>query len=91
MSEKQKREFTPGGWWASGLEVGTVPMMMVKVARVSGGDYTEAKANAQLISATPDLLDAVEGLLGEYDSDGLEANDAVIVAKAAIRKALWTK
>lgn len=45
------------------MEVGTVPTMDVKVARVSGADIEEAKANLRLIAAAPDLLDCLQALL----------------------------
>lgn len=53
---------TPGPWWNSGLEVGTVPMMDIKIAHVSGFNYDQAKANAKLIAQAPDLLRALEGM-----------------------------
>ena len=56
-------QHTPGPWWHSGLEVGTVPMMMVKVAKVSGANHQEAQANARLIAAAPDLLEALKRVM----------------------------
>lgn len=56
---------TPGPWWHSGLEVGTEPVMAVKVARVSGATHDEARANARLIAAAPALLAKLEQLAGE--------------------------
>ena len=41
---------TDGKWWADGLEVGAGAIMDVKIAKVSGSDYDEAKANAKLIA-----------------------------------------
>ena len=57
MKTKTKVKHTPGPWWTSKLEVGTVPMMAVKICNaVSGSDYEEAEANARLIAAAPELL-----------------------------------
>lgn len=55
---------TPSLWWASGLDVGTVPMMDVKVAKVSGADFEQAKANALLIAQCP----AMAALLNEINN-----------------------
>lgn len=65
---------TPGPWWASNLEVGTAPMMMVKVCNhVSGSNHAEAKANALLIAAAPDLLEVLQKLCeAADDSDGCQ-------------------
>ena len=46
----------------------------------------EAKANARLIAAAPELLDALEGLLGLAERDGW-LHIAVNQARAAIAKA----
>lgn len=58
--------FTKGEWWSSGLEVGTVPRMDVKIAHVSGANSKEAKANAKLIAASPDLYYALEELVKRF-------------------------
>jgi hypothetical protein len=85
---------TKGPWWDSGLEVGTVPMMDIKVARVSGATFDEAKANARLIAASPDLLEALREVLkheewhaASADEVTREARDAIRKARAAIAKA----
>ena len=81
-------QHTPGPWWHSGLEVGTVPMMMVKVANVSGANYEEAKANARLIAAAPDLLEALNALVAAHGSIlDLRESDELKLARAAIAKA----
>lgn len=51
---------TPGPWWFAGMEIGTVPNMDIKVARVSGANLEEAKANGRLMSKAPELLSALE-------------------------------
>lgn len=79
---------TPGPWWSSGLEVGTAPMMLVKIAKVSGSSYEEAKANAKLIEYAPTLLkslmeclEGVKELNGEYQDgwdDVIERAEQII-------------
>lgn len=54
---------TPGPWWFAGMEIGTVPNMDVKVARVSGANIEEAKANGRLMSKAPELRDHLEAVL----------------------------
>jgi len=51
---------TPGPWWFAGMEIGTVPNMDIKVARVSGANLEEARANGRLMAAAPKLLAALE-------------------------------
>jgi hypothetical protein len=77
-------QHTPGPWWCSGLEVGTVPMMMVKVANVSGANYQEAQANARLIAAAPELLEALQHLMVAH---GEQLDYAFQQAQEAIAKA----
>jgi hypothetical protein len=73
---------TPGPWWASGLEVGTVPMMDIKVARVSGATLDEARANARLIAAAPAMLEALEKISSETAATWVQdvANEAIAKA-----------
>lgn len=85
---------TPGEWWTSGLEVGTAPMMIIKIAKVSGSNYEQALANAKLIAATPKLLESLQTLI---DAIPNQTNDqdwwpdeltmAVNDAKSIIKKA----
>lgn len=55
---------TPGPWWFAGMEIGTVPNMDTKVARVSGANLEEAKANGRLMASAPELLAALEAMIG---------------------------
>ena len=80
-------QHTPGPWWHSGLEVGTVPMMMVKVAKVSGANHQEAQANAVLIAAAPDLLAALREFVKSFEGCYADGEPAMIKARAAIAKA----
>lgn len=43
-------------WFKSGLEIVSMPSQ-VKIAKVSGSNYEEAKANALLISKAPEMLE----------------------------------
>lgn len=55
----KKLGFTQAPWWCSGNEVGTAPMMMVKICKVhqtAMGDKDESRANGRLIASAPDLL-----------------------------------
>lgn len=86
---------TDGEWWRDGLEVGAGPMMRIKIAKVSGVDYEQAVANARLISAAPNLLEALRGLDEAYCRAGThltreertEDRKRLIAARAAIAKA----
>lgn len=50
--------------------------------------YEEAKANARLMAAAPDLLDALQNMTLMYcDGFDYEDDDVVIKARAAIAKA----
>ena len=77
-------KITQGEWWASGTEVGDVPMMNVKICnRVSGESHEQALANAKLIAAAPELykclvgyLDAVKRIQAAMQ-DGINVQGAV--------------
>lgn len=42
---------TPEPWWRDGREVGSSPIMDIKVGRIDGADYSQATANARRIVA----------------------------------------
>lgn len=98
---------TPGPWW---VEVDTDPEASwerkwptihaekYEVVGCEGlyGDYETDMANARLIAAAPDLLDALQGIIGYFDSGNnvpvsqatIKArSDEVKSARAAIAKA----
>lgn len=56
ISTELQFKHTKGEWVASGLEVGTFPGLEIKTAKVTGFTYEEAKANALLIAAAPEML-----------------------------------
>lgn len=61
---------TPGPWWADGIEVLNDPIGSVKVAKVSGANHGEAKANARLIARAPEMRDLLLKLELEPMADG---------------------
>lgn len=80
---------TPGRWWADSIEVGAGPSMQVKIAKVGGATYEEAKANAKLLAAAPELLEALQALTHAFQYNVSVAYTASCVrdAEAAIAKA----
>ena len=75
---------TPGEWWASGTEVGDVPMMNVKICnRVSGESYKQALANARLIAQAPELYKCLVGYVEAVErvqaamQDGMNVQGAI--------------
>ena len=90
-------KYTPGPWTASEgspSDVWHVDMpdrqFSITVAR---GDedwdmsVEEVQANARLIAAAPDLLDALQGMITAFDADLHDLMIAKLVAMAAITKA----
>lgn len=87
---------TPGPWVASKTDRGIGPVsrdddqsygMIIPVAWVEfDGNDAYQQANANLIAAAPDLLEALQDIVKVLDSAGCEA--ATVKANAAISKAL---
>lgn len=98
---------TPGPWAASKQKARRVTASGIvicnAVLRNRGGpkhktylkDEHEAEANAQLIAAAPDLLDAVQNLMGLFDTpvvrrrlkDDALYPEVIIQARAAVARA----
>ena len=90
---------TPGPWTAqndgrdiisiqhSNNDPGAISMTLAKVtARMTW--RSQAEANARLIAAAPDLLDALRNISELYDSDeGCRSLPEYIAARAAIARA----
>lgn len=54
-------------WFKSGLEIVSMPSQ-VKIAKVSGSDYEEAKANVQLIKKAPEMLEMLISFVNDFDN-----------------------
>ena len=83
---------TPGPWEAVGLTVCQVPPggreIIFGAHNTRSGDKDERQANARLIAAAPELLEALRGLVETSETrDRLAIEDALIHARAAIAKA----
>lgn len=92
---------TPGPWKLDGVMAMDSPLWIVSIpgeqARIEIADYSsESEANARLIAAAPDLLEALEdmvfladGAMAAANRDGAEyrPDEELRDAKAAIAKA----
>jgi hypothetical protein len=85
-------EHTKGEWdvihvkTEDGLKRGTHEHHFQVVTKAQDHDNHIAQANANLISAAPDLLHSLEYLLRNFDS-GRNSAEAIVKANAAIKKA----
>ncbi len=90
MSEPK---FTPGPWSVEGRYVGRmvggeIDTCIAECFNHLSIDRHNAKANAYLIAAAPELYEALEKLEGWFDSDSKEGADKYLTeAKAARAKA----
>ena len=81
------------GIWVSSLGVGEDANVICDIVTRSGNsaDYDEEdEANAHLIAAAPDLLDALEELVAYLDAGDARSNrftGLMVVARSAIAKA----
>lgn len=94
--ERREREavsFTPGPWIINGpwhVQAPTgpdnIPVIVAQVLTLRDGNRIQKEANARLISAAPELLEALQGLLSDWERvHGPIPDDHE--AKAAIAKA----
>jgi len=69
------------GKWFNGIGTEIVSMSgQVKVSKVSGSNYEEAKANALLISKAPEMLEMLQYILKEYrNSEGFSSHDSQLI------------
>lgn len=59
----RKFKGSQGVWFISGFtEIVSMPYQ-VKISKVSGSDYEEAKANAKLISKAPEMLEKLTEII----------------------------
>lgn len=54
---------------------------------VSNSENVECKANAKLIKAAPELLEALNRFLEDYEGQSAERHSVVGIARAAVKKA----
>lgn len=78
---------TPGPWEQLGCEIYAGEIPITGIIGMTWDRMMENQANIDLISAAPDLLAALEGLLSDkYLADPINA-DRMAKARAAIAKA----
>jgi hypothetical protein len=66
---------THGEWFVSGgNEVVSMPSQTKISNDISGNNYEEAKANAKLIAAAPDMADALQSIVTIAKARGLDIN-----------------
>ena len=58
---------TPEPWWHSKLEIGDVPMMNTKIAKVSGYSHEEAEANGKRIVECVNACAGIDDPAAEFD------------------------
>lgn len=85
------QKHTPGPWWYDGREVMTVPLGEIKICRIHAvSENDDGSANAKLIAAAPDMLNALIKLtelsIGSHSS--AQVAIAVSKAEAVIKKAI---
>jgi len=93
-----KQQHTPGPWkcsqylghpaWSVHMDAGDRGRGSTIVDGVAGIDLEQRLANARLIAAAPDLLEALCKLSELYDAMGAPRGPTRIIADAAIAKAL---
>lgn len=90
-----KTDFTPGPWTQTGTNVRTKDGGLICTAANHWADTTtplvEKEANARLISAAPELLEALEWLVDDWERvtgrtlpDDHEAKAAIAKAKGGV-------
>jgi|688.fasta_scaffold1401594_2 hypothetical protein len=84
-------KYTPGPWWVGEKKSGYVAQIQIQPAiAISWGaiDEEEADANARLIAAAPDLLEALELLIDDLALRAkLRGDDCLDVSDGRLYKA----
>jgi hypothetical protein len=82
---------TPGPWFAHGRYIGTKNhKSAIGECRSASGCWSDdepASANARLIAAAPDLLDAALSTIDTIEGGPTQVADAITALRAAIAKA----
>jgi hypothetical protein len=87
QNENMTHTHTPGPWEQLGCEIYAGEIPITGIIGMTWDRMMENQANIDLISAAPDLLAALEGLLSDkYLADPINA-DRMAKARAAIAKA----
>ncbi len=88
------RKFTPGPWIVGATDPNTAGIEIVSEGRpyiclvLPGAVDDRTEANARLIAAAPELLEALTEIVAAADGDGWKQLDATFAAaRAAITKA----
>lgn len=89
--ETNETKHTPGPWTATGHDGGMCVVVESKWGSVAkalpvGCEVQEA-ANARLIAAAPELLEALEEIAEQLELEGPSCSDILAAARAAIAKA----
>lgn len=86
-----ENRFTEGVWMVSGgRQIVSMPSQCKISNNISGWNYEEAEANAKLIAAAPDLLNALDAVMRSYERycpERYYKDDNVALADDAIKKA----
>ena len=82
-------QYTPGPWTYEAEETGFAGAIVATTGWICDFDTDPSLANARLIAAAPDLLEALQAVIAEHeDGYGLKCVEQV---KAAIAKATGEK
>lgn len=89
LSESGKDHVKVTGTQLGGVfKIAHIPFLRINdMPDITAGNIKEATANAKLIAASPDLLEALEGLLDWCKENRFDGNVQIYKAQGAILKA----
>ncbi len=90
MTDRQSSTHTPGPWHVDDESYNSIRGAGLTIALVQGDTIGEIAANARLMAAAPELLDALRDCTEHLDSLvalNPKARVAIVSARAAIEKA----
>lgn len=97
VEERMKTKYTPGPWQAHPMEMNyglpytpvAANTLLAKVYSEAFGDHAQSEANARLIAAAPDLLEALKAVVNDWVApDDLPFEDGEMPALDAARAAI---